>query len=311
MIALIVRQVTLSYTSPFKAAGGVYSAFWSAVSPVISSIIPLVALAVVLALFAAILAPGASRRRSGPPVGLFLLLAGGLTGGILYWLWTAVSTGNYFPLAVLAAIVAAGIWFSRKTSPPIALSRGPCEDDAQYKGRVGEAIVQAALKGLSSKMFIARHNLIVPSGRTTTEIDSVVFSYSGVFVIETKNWGGKIYGREDDARWTMRYGKKQETPLNPLRQNEGHMEALRAIVGAPPEAFHSIVVVSGGCEFPKGMPRNVIRPNQLRGRILSEREAHFSGEELDEAVARVDAASDKSPDAAQRHVESVQARRRH
>ena len=304
-----VQQVTLSFTSPFQAAGGVYSALWSAVSPVFSLVLPLLAVAVVLALLAAFIPSGSRRRRgrrSAPPIGAFMLLAG--VG--LYFLWTETASGNYLPLAILAAVIAAAVLFLRNISAPAALSRRPHENDAEYKGRIGETIVQTALRGLDSKMYVARHNLIIPHphGRGTTEIDSAVFSYFGIFVIETKNWNCKIYGREGDKKWTLCY-KPKEYPINPLLQNKMHEEAVRKIVGGPPESFHSVVVVLDNGKFPKGMPRNVIRPAQLGGWMRSKREAHFNGGELDEIMARVDAASDKSPDARQRHAESVQARR--
>lgn len=304
-----VQQATLSFPSPFQAAGGVYSALWAAVSPVISSVLPLLAVAVVLALLVALLPSGSRRRRgrrSAPPIGAFMFLAG--VG--LYFLWTETASGNYIPLAILVAVIAAAAWFLRGIPAPAALSRRPRENDAEYKGRVGETIVQAALRGLDSKMYVARHNLIIPHphGRGTTEIDSAVFSCFGIFVIETKNWNCKIYGKEGDQKWTLCY-KPKEYPMNPLLQNKTHTEAMRKIVGEPPESFYSVVVVLDTGKFPKGMPRNVIRPAQLREWVRSKREAHFNGEELDKIMARVDAASDKSPDARKRHAESVQARR--
>ena len=304
MITRFVQQITLSYTSPFQTASGA-----SIFSLVPSAILWVMLGLVVVAFLAAILSPKSGRHGKGgfPAAGVLVLLF--LFGGLLLYIWTQAKSGNYLPFVILAALTGAAVWFLRGKIAAIP-ARRPHEDEAQYKGRIGEALVQAALKGLDPKMFVARHNLIVPGGRGTTEIDSVVFSYFGVFVIETKNWGGSIYGREADIKWTVVYpdGSK-EKPLNPLHQNRLHVNALRAITALPPEAFHSIAVVSGGNKFPKGMPDNVIRPNQLRRRILAERDVIFSGEQFDEVMLKVDAAADKSPDARERHVASIRARR--
>ncbi len=62
----------------------------------------------------------------------------------------------------------------------------------------------------------------------TTQIDHVVVSSFGVFVIETKNYKGWIMGDEDAEYWTQIIYKHKEKLYNPIRQNYEHIQALKA-----------------------------------------------------------------------------------
>ena len=82
----------------------------------------------------------------------------------------------------------------------------------KVKGRIGETIVSVgALKRLDPKIYRVFNDVVLPrpDGKGTTQIDHVVVSPFGIFVIETKNYGGWIFGDEDSRYWTQTiYGKK-------------------------------------------------------------------------------------------------------
>ena len=133
---------------------------------------------------------------------------------------------------------------------------------ASVKGFLGEKLVQAgAWLTLPSSQYRRYHNVTLPTSSGTTQIDHVFVSAFGIFVIETKNMAGWIFGRERDSVWTQvfRSGGKY-TFQNPLRQNYRHVraleEALRAI-GKPGGAVKSVVVFVGSAELKRGMPENV------------------------------------------------------
>ena len=112
---------------------------------------------------------------------------------------------------------------------------------------------------LDKKRYRCIHNVIVPASDGTTQIDHVVISVYGVFVIETKNMMGWIFGRERDERWCQSiYGKKFHFQ-NPLRQNYRHTRCLADFLDIPHELLHSIVIFVGDCEFKTQMPMNVMR----------------------------------------------------
>jgi hypothetical protein len=91
----------------------------------------------------------------------------------------------------------------------------------------------------------------------TTQIDHIFLSPYGIFVLETKNMSGWIFGSERQAQWTQKLYKRSFKFQNPLRQNYKHLKALEATLGASPEHLHSIIIFVGGSTFKTEVPANV------------------------------------------------------
>ena len=97
-------------------------------------------------------------------------------------------------------------------------------------------------------------NLYIPNpgGKTAySQIDLIYLHTSGVYVIEVKDWDGRIYADEKWDHWKQvipdwdKGCKRNEDSLgNPLRQNGRHMEALRKMFEHDFDALpmHSIAV---------------------------------------------------------------------
>jgi restriction system protein len=111
------------------------------------------------------------------------------------------------------------------------------------------------LRGLDYHHF---RKIIVPTSRGTTEIDHLIVSKFGVFVVELKDRSGWIFGNDADAHWTAVHFKKKFRFQNPLRQNYGHLKALEAFLGIDPRALHGIVVFRGSFEFKTPIPHGVL-----------------------------------------------------
>ncbi|MBM7553242.1 nuclease-related domain-containing protein [Thalassobacillus pellis] len=58
-----------------------------------------------------------------------------------------------------------------------------------------------------------------------SQIDHIFICPYGIFVIETKNYAGKIYGGKENKQWTVNGKFKM---MNPFRQNYGHIESIKA-----------------------------------------------------------------------------------
>jgi restriction system protein len=101
-------------------------------------------------------------------------------------------------------------------------------------------------------------DIILPSKNGTTQIDHVLVSVFGIFVIETKNMQGWLFGGEKDSTWCQSiYGHKNRFQ-NPLRQNYRHIECLAEFLKLERQFFHSVVFFIGECEFKTTMPPNVL-----------------------------------------------------
>lgn len=114
---------------------------------------------------------------------------------------------------------------------------------SKIKGTVGERAVNNELEKLGP-LFTVYHDLYVPSvnGRTS-QIDHVVTSPTGIFVIETKHYEGWIFGKENQRNWTQVIYKRKEKFLNPIWQNYGHIQALKDYLGEH-HTFQSIIAFS-------------------------------------------------------------------
>ena len=132
---------------------------------------------------------------------------------------------------------------------------------ARGKGYIGELKVSlmsgVALPRSAYKPFrdVA---LRVPDG--TTQVDHIYVSRFGIFVVETKNMGGWIFGREHDRQWTQVLGGHKTRFQNPLRQNYRHVKAVEAVLvdmHLPPGAVHSVVAFVGTARLKTRMPDNV------------------------------------------------------
>jgi hypothetical protein len=97
----------------------------------------------------------------------------------------------------------------------------------KIKGILGEKSVAIILLSLDPKKYIVMHDLLIHSGGKTSQIDHVVVSNYGIFVIETKNYKGWIVGKEFDDQWTQVIYRHKERLRNPIKQNFGHIQALK------------------------------------------------------------------------------------
>jgi len=129
-----------------------------------------------------------------------------------------------------------------------------------FKGIFGEGLVKlAAWLRLPSDTYHRIHNVTLETPDGTTQIDHVVVSRFGIFVVETKTMKGWIFGGEHQAQWTQKIFKKSFRFQNPLRQNYKHVKALEAVLDVTPEVIHSVVVFAGQSTFKTSMPANVTR----------------------------------------------------
>jgi hypothetical protein len=97
----------------------------------------------------------------------------------------------------------------------------------------------------------------LPTEDGSTQIDHVVVSRFGVFVVETKNYGGWIFGKPRDKMWTQQIYRRKSSFQNPLRQNYKHVRTLAELAELGDDALFSVIAFVGAAEFKTPMPDNV------------------------------------------------------
>lgn len=127
------------------------------------------------------------------------------------------------------------------------------------KGSRGEAKVNIGLNLLlDTDVYRLIEDVTLPFGDGTTQIDHLVVSPYGVFVVETKNMKGWISGSPHDARWTQTIYRRRFRFRNPVRQNYKHVKAMQGLFGLRSHQVHGVVVFVGGCSFRTPMPPEVV-----------------------------------------------------
>ncbi len=122
---------------------------------------------------------------------------------------------------------------------------------AESLGEFGERRVSSELEDLSCEDYMVFNDLLIRDTNYTTQIDHIIISRYGVFVLETKNIHGKVYGSENNEFWSQylpdwgykRYGSTQEHKVrNPLWQNAGHIKSIRRLVFGNDVPIYGIVI---------------------------------------------------------------------
>ncbi|MCK9608671.1 MAG: NERD domain-containing protein [Methylomonas sp.] len=128
------------------------------------------------------------------------------------------------------------------------------------KGVFGEFQVNLIAKlRLDKEVYKLFKNVTLPTeDGGTTQIDHVIVSRFGVFVIETKNIKGWIFGSEHQKTWTQKIYRHTNKFQNPLHQNYKHTQTLQSALELTPDKLFSIVVFIGDSKFKTSMPDNVV-----------------------------------------------------
>src|SRR5689334_18178024 len=106
----------------------------------------------------------------------------------------------------------------------------------------GEVKVTRALRKFAGPNYHLLNHITLPLQKGSTQVDHILISRFGVFVIETKDHGGWIFAGAEDRHWTqVIYGNKFRF-RNPLSQNQGHVRAIQKLLEfLPPDAFRPVV----------------------------------------------------------------------
>jgi len=185
---------------------------------------------------------------------------------------------------------------------------------AERIGENGERAVSSYLTDLECEEYQVFNDLLLREGNYTAQIDHIILSRYGVFVIETKNVHGKVYGSGNAEFWKQylpdrgykRYGSTQEHQLrNPLWQNADHIKSLRRLV------FNRDIPILGIVVFPYETSLYVTAElpvlkmwqvvpyiKQYRDKVLTMEQVNFYRRRLLEAISTTE--SDRK-----RHLDNV------
>lgn len=127
------------------------------------------------------------------------------------------------------------------------------------KGKRGERRVSSGLsRFLDTSVYRIIDDVTLPTRSGTTQIDHLVVSPYGVFVIETKNLAGWIFGGEHQQNWTQVLYRRKSRFFSPIRQNRHHLNTVQSLFRLNPNQTQGYVVFTGEGIFKTDMPSNVV-----------------------------------------------------
>lgn len=143
-------------------------------------------------------------------------------------------------------------------------------------GKYGENLTFKVLQNLNdyNAGILSNIYLLKNSKGETTEIDIVMIRSSGIYVFESKNYSGWIFGSTKDRTWTQTLpGRRAQKHsfLNPIHQNNLHIRCLKEYLNINESSnipIYSIIVFSERCTFKRVNVQDsgayVIKRNDLK-----------------------------------------------
>ncbi len=188
--------------------------------------------------------------------------------------------------------------------------------DDKWVGWYGEKLTERELKLV--KLFgrkgkILRNIYLPKEDGETSEIDVVYITQKGIFVFESKNYSGWIFGDEKNKNWTAMLPNKQKNQFyNPVLQNRSHLKWLSKYIGDDIPLF-SVIVFSERCELKKitmySDDIKVIKRDSIYAtvrNIWNEKPDAVTDEKLEELYVRLQALTKVDKSVKEAHIENIE-----
>ena len=128
-----------------------------------------------------------------------------------------------------------------------------------FRGLVEESDVNRSIsKNLNKNEYHLINDISMPTLSGATQIDHLIVSPYGIFVVDTKYMKGWIFGGEHEKDWVQSTSSGKFKFQNPLHKNHKHIKALAHMLDLTDDKFHSIIAFTGKSSFKTTMPDNVL-----------------------------------------------------
>ena len=155
----------------------------------------------------------------------------------------------------------------------------------------GEAVLAARLmENFKAPSYHLMNSVTLRRNDGTTQIDHILISRYGVYVIETKNYKGWIFANPRHSMWTQVIFKRKFRLRNPIHQNFGHVQVVQSVLDfLPPETISSAVVFTGEAEFKTELPVGVYSTDRFIEHIRSQATEVMSENRMQFCIGRLEA----------------------
>jgi len=184
------------------------------------------------------------------------------------------------------------------------------------KGNYGEFLTFTKLENLGKGNMLMTNLYIPREDGTTTEIDLLMISPTGIYVFESKNYSGWIFGDERNKNWTQTLENRQKNRFyNPIWQNKAHINALKNVLNLDDDAFKSYIIFSERCTLKKinvtSSNVKVIKRDQLIRSIkkdIKDSPEIFKSEEVNQIYSSLQKYANVDEDIKQAHIAAIKSK---
>jgi restriction system protein len=177
-----------------------------------------------------------------------------------------------------------------------------------FRGWFGEKKTTFSMwLSLDKRIYRRFHNVIIPANNGTTQIDHILVSPYGLFIVETKNRNGWIFGSEDQPKWTQSLYGNNYPFQNPLRQTFRQKKVLSEYLELNESTIRTVVFFVGDCRFKTRLPNNVIK-SRLGKYIKQFQDRILVPQEIDRIVEKLEKHGSESSLTTRDHVRSLRER---
>jgi len=135
------------------------------------------------------------------------------------------------------------------------------------------------------------NHITLPLRDGTTQVDHILVSRFGIFVIETKNYNGWIFANSKQANWTQVLFHRKSQFQNPIFQNLRHVRAVQELLDfLPADCVKSVVVFTGEAEFKTEVPFGVVSLSEFVDHICKQNTEVMSQNRMQFCVGRLETA---------------------
>ena len=203
----------------------------------------------------------------------------------LAWFFAGMDQDSWVVLiALIAGAIACGYSLGRSW-------RFRSFRNSRFQNASEALVAETVLKEFTPPEYHLMNHVTLQMEDGTTQIDHVLLSRFGVFVIETKHYKGWIFANEKHKTWTQVLYRLKYKFQNPIHQNSRHVRAVRKLLDLLPSSdVRSIVVFTGSAEFRTEIPQGVYRIREMIRYIRAQTDIVMSENRLQFCVGRLETA---------------------
>lgn len=175
------------------------------------------------------------------------------------------------------------------------------------KGATGELLIRFVLgKNIENEKYVISNLILTDETGKTSQIDHVLINEKGIFVIETKNYSGRIYGSEGQREWTqvLQYGRVKNKLYNPVKQNATHIYMLKKALKLTVPIYSIVVFVKADIDNVES--ESVFNAGDMQDFIEETESANLSGEKIKEIYDSLKEIKDNCNISTAEHVQNIE-----